>query len=153
MAPTIWSTAWPFLKTNNGLYKDTNLSLPENTYTTFNDGAYNYSMSGATITGKTLSYKYVGGVKTYSKDLLDINNTSTTSVTLDNVFDLFLLSYISGKPEKYVSNPTLYTNNSLAFTEYVNVASLREILSDSLLCNQYTLGLTVSITNQVVLLI
>ena len=49
----------------------------------------------------------IDGAKTYSRDIFDINNTNVSQIILDNLNDLFLLSYIFGKPEKYDGNPQL----------------------------------------------
>ena len=70
-------TSTPYIQKNTQIYK--NLSgTTENTYTTFNDGAYNYTISGGTIINKKLSYKLINGVKTYSRDLFDVENPNFT---------------------------------------------------------------------------
>jgi hypothetical protein len=82
----------------------------------YSDGAYFYNIPSDSTTGipttRTLSYKYIDSIKTYTQ--VDILNDPTKVEYVIDQHKLFYLLYISGKPEKYVSNPTLYHSNSIS---------------------------------------
>ena len=108
------TTNYPYIKTGATIYKDTNTTTIDNGKY-FCDGGYFYNVPspGSTVTTKTLSYKYIGGVKTYSKDVLDINNTQQSYTLInDEILDLLFLSYIAGKPEKFDTAQSLFVSET-----------------------------------------
>jgi len=82
----------------------------------YSDGGYIYSVpAGPTFgppTTRKLSYKYVDGIKTFTQ--IDILNDTTKQEYVIDTPRLFYLSYISGRPEKYNTNPTLYSSNAIS---------------------------------------
>jgi hypothetical protein len=107
----------PYLNsTNSKISKKDDLS----TFDTgiYSDGAYFYEIPSNSTTGipttRTLSYKYVNNIKTFTQ--VNILNDVTKKEYITDTHRLFYLVYISGRPEKYGSNPTFYSSNSIGLT-------------------------------------
>jgi hypothetical protein len=82
----------------------------------YSDGGYIYFVPNESTTGlstiRKLSYKYVDGIKTYNE--VDILNDVTKREYITDVHRLFFLSYVFGFPEKYSTNPTLYSSSAIS---------------------------------------
>jgi hypothetical protein len=105
----------PYLNsTNSKISKKDDLSTFDTG--TYSDGAYFYGIPSNSTTGipttRTLSYKYVNNIKTFTQ--VNILNDVTKREYITDTHKLFYLIYISGRPEKYGSNPTLYSSNSIS---------------------------------------
>ena len=105
----------PFLNNSDSVIKKyDNLTGDIGGY--YSDGGYIYSVPAGPIFGppttRKLSYKYVNGIKTFTQ--IDILNDTTKQEYITDVPKLFYLSYISGRPEKYNTNPPLYSSNAIS---------------------------------------
>jgi hypothetical protein len=82
----------------------------------YSDGGYIYFVPNESTTGlstiRKLSYKYVDGIKTYNE--VDILSDVTKREYITDVHRLFFLSYVFGFPEKYSTNPTLYSSSAIS---------------------------------------
>jgi hypothetical protein len=105
----------PFLNSINSKItkKDDLLTFDSGTYS---DGAYFYNIPSNSTTGipttRTLSYKYIDNIKTFTQ--VDILNDPSKREYVTDQHKLFYLIYISGKPEKYDTNPALYSSGALS---------------------------------------
>ena len=82
----------------------------------YSDGGYIYLVPSGSTTGlstiRKLSYKNVNGIKTYNE--VDILSDVTKREYITDVHRLFFLSYVFGFPEKYSTNPTLYSSSAIS---------------------------------------
>ena len=82
----------------------------------YSDGGYIYLVPAGSTTGlstiRKLSYKNVNGIKTYNE--VDILSDVTKREYITDVHRLFFLSYVFGVPEKYSTNPPLYSSSAIS---------------------------------------
>jgi hypothetical protein len=122
----------PYLNsTNSKISKKDDLSTFDTG--TYSDGAYFYGIPSNSTTGipttRSLSYKYVNNIKTFTQ--VDILNDVTKKEYITDTHRLFYLIYISGRPEKYGSNPTLYSSNSISLIGQTQTSNLIGELNNS----------------------
>jgi hypothetical protein len=93
-------TNGPYIELGNTLYQLSGLTGVQNGV--YCDGAYFYTQQSGVITKKELSYKQIGGIKTYSV-------TPDNPRTVVELPYLMFLPYVSGRPQTYYA-PMPYKN-------------------------------------------